>query len=414
MEGKILEKKYLIINKIGSGAYAEVYLAYNFIIHKCFAIKIQGVDSVEEGEMEVEIFECIKKLKCNYVNNLVDSFKHEDDEGDNVCMVFELMAGSTYDLVKSGKYCHGIPINVLKKILSQIIEGMIAVQKIKMLHTDIKPENVLIVGLNDKHVIITEKIKKFDFAKRNSENLSKIIKNRNNGKKNINLIQTESVHNTCKALMEYLKCEKDEKCHEIDHNCNKFHQRNRACYYNENEPFNHINLNNIVTRLSDMGSCKDLNYKDHNIQTRYYRCPEVILQYKMNNNCDIWSLGCLIYELLTGEIMFEPDKQIGFNRNRHHINDIQKIFGPIPEMYVNSSHIKNIIFKNNNLLKNKISLKHIPLSKLLAHKLNNTEYTTSDDFFQLCDLLYNMFEYDINKRYTIEQCKEHQWLKNIT
>lgn len=413
MQGIILEKKYLLINKIGSGAYSDVYLAYNFIIHKCFAIKVQGADSIEEGEMEVEIFETVKKNKCEYVNNLVDSFIHESNEGDNVCMVFELMAGSTYDLIKSGKYCHGIPINILKKITIQIIDGIISLQKIKKIHTDIKPENVLIVGLNDKHILLIEKIKKFDFTKKNGENLSKIIKNRQNGKKNINLIQTEAIHNTCKALMEYLNCEKDEKCQEIEHKCNKFDQRNRSCYYHENEPFNHINLNNIVTKLSDMGSCKEINYKNHNIQTRYYRCPEVILEYTMNDKCDIWSLGCLIYELLTGEIMFEPDKQIGFNRNRHHINDIQKIFGPIPDEYINECHNKNIIFKNNNLLKNKISLKHIPLSKLLAHKLNS-EYTESNDFYQLCDLLYNMFEYDINKRYTIEQCKEHPWLKNIT
>ena len=40
------------------------------------------------------------------------------------------------------------------------------------------------------------------------------------------------------------------------------------------------------------------------IQTRYYRAPEVIYD-EYDIECDMWSIGCIIYELITGEYLFD-------------------------------------------------------------------------------------------------------------
>lgn len=40
------------------------------------------------------------------------------------------------------------------------------------------------------------------------------------------------------------------------------------------------------------------------INTRQYRSPEVIMNFKWNEKSDIWSLGCIFSELYTGEILF--------------------------------------------------------------------------------------------------------------
>ena len=77
----------------------------------------------------------------------------------------------------------------------------------------------------------------------------------------------------------------------------------------------YINEENIKIKLSDFGSCIDIEEDmSFNIQTRYYRAPEIILCHKFNETCDIWSIGCIIYELLTGKILFNPDKKRRFNR----------------------------------------------------------------------------------------------------
>lgn len=411
VEGLNLNNKYILIKKIGSGTFSTVWFSYDFVNNKFYAIKVQLPEYFETGEVEVEVFEDIKKIKCESVINLVDHFIYEDVY---ICMVLELMAGSTYDLVRKGKYCHGLPPLTVKRITRQVLEGMDALRRIKLFHSDIKPENVLICGISDDLITLINKIKNFNFMKRNGENI-KIILNKVKGKKNIKVTQAEAIKKTTEELLKVLKTDyHDNEDIEIEHMCNKFPQRNRACYYSEDDLFKNIDIHNIKTKLSDMGTTQDITYKDHDIQTRYYRSPEVLLKYKMNDTCDIWSLGCMIYELITGEIMFEPDKQIGFNRNRYHIDDIQKIFGPIPKDIIDTIEDKDIMFRQNYLLKNKLSLKHIPLSALLKSKLNNSEFTETDDFYQLCDLLYNMFNYDTSKRYNIKQCMDHVWLKNIT
>ncbi|MFN9959682.1 MAG: protein kinase domain-containing protein [bacterium] len=42
------------------------------------------------------------------------------------------------------------------------------------------------------------------------------------------------------------------------------------------------------------------------MQTLEYRGIETILGFEYNEKVDIWSLGCMIYELITGRYLFEP------------------------------------------------------------------------------------------------------------
>lgn len=53
-------------------------------------------------------------------------------------------------------------------------------------------------------------------------------------------------------------------------------------------------------RLIDFGSATFENqYHSAVVSTRHYRAPEVILGLSWNYPCDIWSVGCILIELLT-------------------------------------------------------------------------------------------------------------------
>ena len=63
---------------------------------------------------------------------------------------------------------------------------------------------------------------------------------------------------------------------------------------------------NIPLKLIDFGtSCFHGDLNSTYIQSRYYRAPEVIMKLSLTQAIDMWSLGCVIYELVTGIILFQ-------------------------------------------------------------------------------------------------------------
>lgn len=58
-------------------------------------------------------------------------------------------------------------------------------------------------------------------------------------------------------------------------------------------------------KLIDFGaSCQDYASGFFYVQSRYYRAPEIVLGRKYDAAVDMWSLGCIIYELITGRPLF--------------------------------------------------------------------------------------------------------------
>ena len=45
-----------------------------------------------------------------------------------------------------------------------------------------------------------------------------------------------------------------------------------------------------------------------------YRCPEVIIGSKYDTSADMWSFACIIFEMLTGDLLFDPRAGEGYER----------------------------------------------------------------------------------------------------
>jgi serine/threonine-protein kinase SRPK3 len=62
-------------------------------------------------------------------------------------------------------------------------------------------------------------------------------------------------------------------------------------------------------KICDLGNGCWTHYKFTNrIQTRQYRGPEVMLGIDYNETADLWSFACMIFELITGDFLFDPRK----------------------------------------------------------------------------------------------------------
>lgn len=191
----------------------------------------------------------------------------------------------------------------------------------------------------------------------------------------------------------------------------------------DNEMENLLDDNYILTNpqicIADFGNCYNIdNITNGDLQTRYYRSPEIILRLDINYACDIWALGCLFYELLTGKLLFRPSKTKFINRDKSHIYDIYRKIGVIPDEIINKSRKKNIFFRKDGTIKNLYCFVSSPfpikLLKILSnneqngHDINNYNDNLSENIYtKIISLLQKMLDTNFYSRYTAKECLHH-------
>jgi serine/threonine-protein kinase SRPK3 len=472
--GVILNNKYLCIKLLGYGACASVWTVFNIDNKSFYAVKIHNRNDYSYGESEALLLNKIKSFKSKYVINIVETFIHENEidndsqlesdsvsgsetENEHYCIVMELMACSLYDLIRKGKYTNGLPYEFVKKTIYHTLLGLKVLQTNGYIHTDVKPENLLLNGesqfMNKLSTVFksktfddTIKKKKLELHKKTKGNAKNKLK-----EKNINI--THMAYSlVVKDILKEISNISDSN--NSSRNSSSTRSSNSSSTYTDNgtqyryirhdflseselnlnseldldldsdsDSDSDLNIDNtcIVAdstlmepiKLADMGTC--IEHKNNNtcfsIQTRYYRSPEVLLNIPYTYNCDIWSVGCTIYELLTGDLLFDDRKKPSFlSDDRYHIYEMQKRLGEFPHSFINKSKIKDLFFKNNNILKTKQKILFEPLWILLSNKIKNIPLDESDN---LTSLLMHMLEYDFTNRYSIDDCLNHPWFANV-
>ena len=70
-------------------------------------------------------------------------------------MVFDLMSLNLYELIKSNAY-HGLPLDLIRRISLQMLNGIHFLHKNMIIHADLKPENVLLKEANKSGIKIID------------------------------------------------------------------------------------------------------------------------------------------------------------------------------------------------------------------------------------------------------------------
>ncbi|KAI1785638.1 kinase-like domain-containing protein [Ganoderma leucocontextum] len=67
-----------------------------------------------------------------------------------------------------------------------------------------------------------------------------------------------------------------------------------------------VNEQKTLLKLCDLGSASDASENEITpyLVSRFYRAPEIIMGHPYDPAIDIWSIGCTLYELYTGKILF--------------------------------------------------------------------------------------------------------------
>lgn len=372
LEGKILGK-YNILSELGKGSYSIVWLGYSIENNNFYAIKVQHPNEYKVG---IEENKFMKKLpKENYYfNNLVDEFIEKQDNNKFLCSVYELHACNIDTILRKGDYQKGIPFDITMKIMYQLTASLNYLHnKLKVYHGDIKTDNILIKGVTNKNKLIIDLYIKKNFLNLYSEAKKQYGKSKLSSEKKLKIrkkIHSE-IYNSILSDLE-----------EID-----------ICKYDIDNQL----INNCCISLSDFGSfVEEGEYYDIQFGTRYYRSPENLLIGKSSYPNDIWALGCTLYEMLTGYILFDPDKDKRNSRDDYHLKEIENICGNFPIEFIKSTKDYKKFFTSNGKLKCELILSNNKLEKL---KKNLTE----DQYIIIHNILIKMLEIDPNKRITISE-----------
>ncbi len=139
--GHILSERYEIMNSIGEGGMANVYLAFDMILQRNVAIKVLRGD-LSGDELFVKRFrrEALASTSLNHPN-IVQIYDVGDEDG-KYYIVMEYVEGITLKqlLLKRKR----LNISEVVDISKQIIKGLEHAHSKHIVHRDIKPHNILV------------------------------------------------------------------------------------------------------------------------------------------------------------------------------------------------------------------------------------------------------------------------------
>ena len=205
-------------------------------------------------------------------------------------------------------------------------------------------------------------------------------------------------------------------------------------------------LKNPLINVIDFGSAIfNDEYHSELVSTRHYRAPEIVLGTGWSYPCDLWSLGCILVELVTGEALFKthenlehlaimekvlnckiPNSMIKKIKNKEILNYFKKnnyhyhqylLNYPNNETQEKSINFVKTIKKLDDLICSKLKIKiHINMNDSLQknwdknHSKNKSlNFETFQFWFYFIDLVKNLLKFDPNQRISAIDAMNHPW-----
>ena len=123
----------------------------------------------------------------------------------------------------------------------------------------------------------------------------------------------------------------------------------------------------------------------------------------------MWSLGCITFELLTGDLLFDPRAGEDYDRDEDHLAMFQELLGKMPKKLALGGKYSKNFFNRKGDLKHIHNLKFWPMHSVLHEKY----HFSMKDARSVSEFMLPLLEFDPKNRSTALDCLKSEWLKGV-
>lgn len=427
--------RYVVRAKLGWGHFSTVWKAEDLKNETTVALKVQksAKHYTEAARDEVKLLRQVasgEDRKKRHVVQMLDHFEHAGPNGNHVCMVFEVLGDNLLRLIKHYRY-RGAPMPVVKKVAHDVLVGLDYLHReCNVIHTDLKPENVMLTkplpgkGHRKKHhkkgqnphngtgtmeraaAKVAGQVQGITLTSNQKKKLKRKVKKAEQQEEGQKMV-LEETHPT------KLDDEYEEGCATpidsclLNDNEEKSSTRDQECHP---KIHSEISVKDVQCKIVDMGNaCWTYKHFTNDIQTRQYRSPEVILGARYDTSADIWSLACTVFELATGDLLFDPKSGRDFDKDEDHLALMIELLGWMPSRVTRSGKYCRDFFNRYGELRHIKSLKFWCLESVLLDKYDFSK----KDAVEFAGFLEPMLEYVPERRASAQEMLRHPWLSSL-